>query len=100
MDLPSSFDPAVRLFIIENALRVENQYQVRAEHIALAVVNMYLEKLPEAHALPLSFNLEVSVSEKVATRVKTLLLAKGWIVEFGPEGGWRNVTVTPAPLGL
>jgi len=27
-------------------------------------------------------------------------LAKGWIVEFGPEGGWRNVTVTPAPLGL
>lgn len=100
MDLPSSFDPAVRLLITENAIRIENQYQVRAESVALAVVHKYLEKLPEAHALPLSFSLEVSISEKVATRAKTLLLAKGWIVEFGPEGGWRNVTVTPAPLGL
>lgn len=100
MDLPSSFDPEVRLFITENALRIERQYQARAESVAVAVVNKYLKKLPEAHGLPLSVCLEVAVSEQVASRAKTLLLARGWIVEFGPEGGWRNVTVTPAPLGL
>lgn len=100
MDLPSSLDPAVRLLITENAIRIENQYQVRAESVALAVVHKYLEKLPEAQSLPVKVCLEASVSDKVAIRAKALLLAKGWIVEFGPEGGWRNVAVTPAPLGL